>query len=140
MKWLDEMKDGGQVEGLTNKGFKYNGAWGGPAQNGASLPGSVGFSYARKGAPSNGKYAKKTLPSANNGKIIEDDRGQWAHPGKITKINSGNITMHGVYEPLIGVSKQTGEEKLMHPGKNYNFANTKQVTEYPIDKWLDKIK
>jgi hypothetical protein len=35
---------------------------------GGSLPGSVGFTYARtKGIPSEGPYAKKTLPSAQNG-------------------------------------------------------------------------
>lgn len=137
--WLDSLEDGGHFTGVTNKGFNYNGAWVGSAQNGTSMTGSVGFSYARTGAPSNGKYAKKTLPSAKEGKIIEDDMGQWKHPGEITRINSGNITMQGVYEPLIGVSKQTGEKKLMHPGKNYNFANTKQVTEYPINKWLEKL-
>ena len=38
-----------------------------------------------------------------------------------------------------GVSKQTGEKKLMLPEKNYKFANTKQVVEYPMvnKNWLD---
>jgi hypothetical protein len=67
MGWIDEMENGGQFDGLANKGFNYNGAWGGPAQNGTSMPGSVGFSYARTGAPSNGPYAKKTTPSAQDG-------------------------------------------------------------------------
>jgi hypothetical protein len=41
-------------------------------QTGGSLPGSVGFTYARtKGIPSNGPYAKKTLPSAQNGKEMK---------------------------------------------------------------------
>jgi hypothetical protein len=35
---------------------------------GGSMPGSVGFTYARTGGiPSNGKYAKKTMASAQNG-------------------------------------------------------------------------
>ena len=34
---------------------------------GGSLPGATGFMYARVGAPSNGKYAKKTKASAQNG-------------------------------------------------------------------------
>lgn len=42
-------------------------AWGGRWENGGTLPGNVGFQYARHGAPSEGKYAKKTLPSAKNG-------------------------------------------------------------------------
>ena len=39
------------------------------AMGGMSIPGSVGFSYARTAgsAPSEGKYAKKTLPSAQTG-------------------------------------------------------------------------
>ena len=35
--------------------------------DGGNIPGSVGFSYARTGAPSNGPYAKKTMPSAQHG-------------------------------------------------------------------------
>jgi len=101
-------------------------------QTGGSMPGSVGFTYARTGAPSNGKYAKKTLASAQSGEIIDDDMGQWAHPGEITRINSNNITMQGVSQDLLGVSN-TGDKKLMKPGKNYKFKGSK-VTEYPIGK------
>jgi hypothetical protein len=66
-------KQGGSIEaymgGLTDKGFNYNGAWGGQFQMGGNvLPGAMGNMYARHGAPSEGKYAKKTLPSAQNGK------------------------------------------------------------------------
>lgn len=72
-KWLDKYKEGGSVEstmdGLTDKGFNYNGAWGGQFQMGGVLPGAVGFTYARTqgAAPSNGPYAKKTKASAQNG-------------------------------------------------------------------------
>ena len=43
---------------------------------GSSLPGSVGFTYARTQdpAPSNGPYAKKTKASAQNGKDIQKER------------------------------------------------------------------
>jgi hypothetical protein len=59
-------------EGTTNKGFDYNGSWGGTMAMGGALPGAVGFTYARTQdpAPSNGKYAKKTLASAQSGKAI----------------------------------------------------------------------
>ena len=50
-----------------------------------------------------------TQPLMQNGGVIEDDRGQWAHPGKVTRINSPNITMRGVVDPLLGISDQTGE-------------------------------
>lgn len=148
-------------EGTTNRGFDYNGAWGGTMQMGGSLPGSVGFMYARtqNPAPSNGKYAKKTQASAQNGQemkyyqdgldfkpksiskngsIIKDDRGQWAYPGEITEINSNLITMDNVNYPVLGIS-DAGDVQLMQPGENYKFKG-KKVTEYPTGAWLDKYK
>ena len=109
------------------------------AQMGASIPGAVGFSYARtqSPAPSNGPYAKKTKASAQDGKVIKDDRGQWDHPGEVTEINSNEITMKPdpltgkkLTRPLLGIS-DTGDVKIMKPGKDYKFKGTK-VTEYPI--------
>ena len=41
------------------------------AAMGGSLPGATGHMYARIGAPSNGKYAKKTLASAQDGKKVK---------------------------------------------------------------------
>jgi hypothetical protein len=128
---------------------------------GGSLPGAVGFTYARVAgaAPSNGKYAKKTKASAQNGKemsfyqqgldftpktiskdgsVIKDDRGQWAHPGEVTEINSNDITMKGVDYPVLGIS-DTGDTKMMEPGKDYKFKGSK-VTEYPKGGWLNKYK
>ena len=94
-KWLDKYEapkaqNGieGTMGGLTDKGFNYNGAWGGQFQMGgnvypvnyvpqsamgSSIPGSVGFTYARTNspAPSEGPYAKKTMSSAQNG-TVED--------------------------------------------------------------------
>lgn len=48
-------------------------AWGGQFQMGGSMPGSVGFMYARtqNPAPSNGKYTKKTQASAQNGQEMK---------------------------------------------------------------------
>ncbi len=61
----------GTMGGLTDIGFDYNGAWGGTMQMGGSLPGATGMMYARVGAPSNGPYAKKTKPSAQNGEEMK---------------------------------------------------------------------
>jgi hypothetical protein len=56
-------------EGYSNVGRNYSPAWGGQFATGGSLPGAVGFTYARTGSiPSNGPYAKKTKASAENGK------------------------------------------------------------------------
>jgi hypothetical protein len=129
---------------------------------GGALPGAVGFTYARtqNPAPSNGKYAKKTKASAQNGKemsfyqngldftpksiskngsVIKDDRGQWAYPGEITEIGSNDITMQGVDYPVLGVS-DTGDTQMMYPDQDYKFDGEK-VTEYPMMQeggWLDK--
>ncbi len=175
--WLDNYNDsqasapeGMEGDGFSNVGRNYSPAWGGSfqmggsvypvnyvpqAQGGMSMPGSVGFTYARtqSPAPSNGKYAKKTMASAQNGKemqyyqngldwqpksisrngsVIKDDRGQWDHPGEITEIGSNDITMEGVPYDVLGVS-DTGDVKMMKPGKNYKFKG-KKVTEYPMAK------
>lgn len=70
------------------------------------------------------------LSKYENGGVIEDDRGQWAHPGEVTKINSNNITMKGVDFPVLGIS-DTGDKKMMQPGKDYKFDGN-SVTEYPM--------
>ena len=78
--WLDkydapQAQNGieGTMGGLTDVGFNYNGAWGGTMQMGGSLPGAVGFTYARTAgaAPANGPYAKKTKASAQNGQEMK---------------------------------------------------------------------
>ena len=74
---------GFEGDGYSNVGRNYSPAWGGQfqmggnvypvnyvpqAQGGMSMPGSVGFSYARtQGIPYNGPGAKKTMASAQEG-------------------------------------------------------------------------
>jgi hypothetical protein len=169
--WLDKFDDGGPVQenyndysvsapegfvgdGYSNVGRNYSPAWGGQFQMGGSMPGAVGFMYARTNdpAPSNGKYAKKTMASAQNGtemeyyqngldwkpkniskngkKVIKDDRGQWDHPGEITEIGSNQITMQGVPYPVMGVS-DTGDTQMMYPNQEYQYDGN-SVTEYPM--------
>ena len=81
-------------------------------------------------------WKPKTI--SKNGSVIKDDRGQWAHPGEITEIDSNEITMEGVPYDVIGVSDE-GDIKDMKPGKNYKFKGSK-VTEYPKGGWLNKYK
>ena len=76
---------------------------------------------------------------SRDGSVIEDDRGQWDHPGEITKINSNEITMQGVDYPVLGIS-DTGDTQMMQPGEDYTYDG-KSVTEYPMMKdggWLSK--
>jgi hypothetical protein len=72
----------------------------------------------------------KSLNKKQAGGIIEDNMGQWSHPGEITKINSNKITMQGVDYPVLGVS-DAGDTKMMLPGRDYRFKG-KSVTEYPM--------
>lgn len=51
-------------------------------------------------------------------------------------INSPTISMANVSQPLLGVSDQTGEAKLMKPNKNYKFKNTQSVTEIPTQNYM----
>jgi hypothetical protein len=80
-------------------------------------------------------FKPKTI--SQNGSVI-DPRGQWAYPGEITTIPSNEITMEGVDYDVVGISN-TGDKKLMKPGKNYKFKGD-YVTEYPKGGWLDKYK
>ena len=103
-KWLDKYEQGGMVLkkktkdnydlkfnpndvkasvgpgfvglGYDTTGRNYSPAWGGQFAMGGSLPGAVGFTYARVAgsAPANGKYTKKTKASAQNGKDIQKER------------------------------------------------------------------
>jgi hypothetical protein len=97
-KWLDkyntpDAQNGieGTMAGLTDKGFNYNGAWGGTMAMGGSLPGSVGFTYARTQdpAPSNGPYAKKTKASAQDGKKISYN--QWKKQNNLKETSDYNL-------------------------------------------------
>jgi len=75
----------------------------------------------------------------NYSEPIRDDRGQWAHPGEVTEIDSNDITMQGVDYPVLGVS-DTGDTQMMYPDQDYKFDGEK-VTEYPMAQngdWLKK--
>ena len=62
---------------------------------------------------------------------VLDPRGQWAHPGKVTRIPGSDITMQGVPYPVLGVGSN-GQEQMMYPGENYDFGGAAYVDEYPM--------
>jgi hypothetical protein len=76
----------------------------------------------------------QAIDEQKNGGITKDNQGYWNPDnwGKPVEIDSNIITMQGVYEPLLGIS-DTGDTKLMQPGKDYKFKG-KKVTEYPVAK------
>ena len=60
------------------------------------------------------------------------ENGLWEYPNQEVIVpTNGSITMKGVGYPVIGKSLETGEEKLMMPGEEYFFKNTKNVHETP---------
>ena len=67
-----------------------------------------------------------------DGGITKDNMGYWNPDnwGKPVEIDSNQITMQGVNQPLLGIS-DTGDAKIMKPGKDYRFKG-KKVTEFPI--------
>lgn len=72
-----------------------------------------------------------TINMAKQGGPILDPRGQWAHPGKVTRIPSPNITMQGVPYPVMGIGSN-GQKQMMQPGQDYNFGGASYVDEYPM--------
>ena len=70
-------------------------------------------------------------PQYRRGGMITDPRGQWAHPGKNTRIPGGNITMQGVSYPVLAKANN-GMTTMMQPGQEYSFPGADYVDEYPM--------
>lgn len=82
-----------------------------------------------------GKFSENELAFLSE-IAIKDNNGYWNKnsQGKVVEIEGNQITMNGVDQDLIGISKETGEKKIMKPNKNYTFSNTKSVIEIPLFK------
>lgn len=91
-----------------------------------TVPGKTPFSKGSCQKAEDGGW----LDKFQEGGVIEDDRGQLAYPGKITKINSNNITMKGVNYPVLGVSDK-GDAQMMYPNGEYQYDGN-SVTEFPM--------
>ena len=140
MSWLDKYEEGGYL-GTTNKGFDYNGAWGGQFQSGGSLPGSVGFTYARtQGIPSEGPYAKKTMPSAQNGMEMRyfqegldwrpktiSRNGGWLDGYDVPKAQNGETISDDEEELTYIIPESNLEEVVVEPSEfsKYRIAQKK---------------
>ena len=136
-------------DGFSNVGRNYSPAWGGQFQAGGSLPGSVGFTYARtKGIPSNGPYAKKTLASAQNGKdmygnpIIADLK----YDSSLNRTNYNprtNQMTFGYDMPYI-LSQEERDKTLAHENRHaWQFANDRtnfNIVHHPEYAFQDKLK
>lgn len=78
----------------------------------------------------------KEPPKYQLGGIKIDPQGYWNpdNEGKPVVIPSPSISMKNVDFSVLGTSLETGEQKLMQPGQNYFFSNTKNVLEQPYNK------
>ena len=74
---------------------------------------------------------RKGITKKAYGGPILDPRGQWAHPGKVTRIPGSDITMQGVNYPVLGIGNN-GKKQMMYPGQEYNFGGASYVDEYPM--------
>jgi hypothetical protein len=87
-----------------------------------------GLDFKPKSISKNGGWLSKY----EEGGVIQDDMGQWNHPGEITEIGSNQITMQGVPYPVLGIS-DTGDTQMMYPNQEYQYSGS-SVTEYPMMK------
>jgi hypothetical protein len=85
------------------------------------------------GQPRTTEAMRTTAARKQEGGPILDPRGQWAYPGKVTRIPSDNITMQGVPYPVFGVGSN-GQKQMMYPEQEYNFGGASYVDEYPMMK------
>ncbi len=159
--WLDKYNDGGPVqpnyndasvsypdnfvgEGIINGPNWKSPAWGGQFQMGGSMPGAVGFTYARTGGiPSNGPYAKKTKASAQDGiglsfisdpklrNTLEGNKSELLQPGDY-RLPEGR--MSGSIYPSSEVSRsiggEQGEPAYLIPSFKYGAPLQDYVGEY----------
>jgi hypothetical protein len=98
------------------------------AQMGASIPGAVGFSYARtqSPAPSNGKYAKKTMASAQNGQEMKYYQEGLDYQPKTISKNGGWLNKYDVAQDGQEISEPTIQggvlEDVVIQGKPTEFG------------------
>ena len=80
--------------------------------------------------------------------IIVDPRGQYNHPGEITRIPGEDITMANVPYPVMAYPN-IGQPQMMYPEQDYNFPGADYVDEHPMmqdggpntpEQWVSEIR
>lgn len=134
-------------EGTTNKGRNYSPAWGGQFAMGGSLPGSVGFNYARTGAPSNGKYAKKTLPSAQNGtktkpelkKLMMDVKKRTKYDPVAKEIQSEDLRRYVSTQEYEEAKKKEARQVVADRKKRIKDSIAAEKIPYTKENWRQQL-
>lgn len=68
---------------------------------------------------------------------VKDNLGFWNpnNQGKVVEINSPRISMKNLNYDVLGISKETGEKRIMKPDQEYYFKDTQKVIELPLQKY-----
>jgi len=154
--WLEKYNDGGPIQpnyndysvsagpgfegdGYSNVGRNYSPAWGGQFAMGGSMPGAVGFMYARDSGsnPSEDEGRNKvykTDASAEKGKKIKKTKTVDAEMlPEVTVVGSNDPQTESFYRNIIDDLHRNEDmgvyEGLMDLGKKYGFPKV-----HPIDK------
>ena len=141
--------------GYNTKGRDYSPAWGGRFQMGGSMPGAVGFTYARTAgsAPANGKYTKKTKASAQDGKKVdksisnekrnkapdEKEIVNWFNNYYASPLFKENLYNKGLPDEGTKVGKETTDviNKLKFTYNDLNSAGYPETTAYDLDNTIN---
>jgi hypothetical protein len=132
-------------DGYSNVGRNYSPAWGGQFAMGGSMPGAVGHMYSRQGSgtaqpgdadynaprtgeiPDNGKYAKKTKASAQDGKTIYSGMLP-----EITVVGSKDPQTEEFYRTML--DRLTKEE-----GSNYGIMENNDIYSDPNPETFNMV-
>lgn len=120
----------------NTKGRNYSPAWGGQFAMGGSIPGAVGFTYARVAgsAPSNGKYAKKTKASAQDGKVVQEKRHSNLYSPIESKIDAA-IKSYDEYYNLPGSTQRFIDRYVKASPSVYDVRNIP-----PVDPVISEVQ
>ena len=123
--------EGFQGDGYSNVGRNYSPAWGGQFAMGGSLPGAVGFTYARTAgsAPSEGPYAKKTLPSAQNGQEMRYYQEGLDWNPKMISRDGTELAQQGKLLPKIGSREYYQAADVRPMGDNTRTVSPSRTAE-----------
>lgn len=118
-------------------------------QTGGAIPGSVGFTYARtKGIPSNGPYAKKTLPSAQNGVDMYGNpiTAELKYDQSVNRTNYNPRTNQMIFgnDMPYFLSQEQRDKTLAHENRHaWQFANDRtnfNIVHQPEYAFQDRLK
>ena len=75
------------------------------------------------------------LSKYENGGVIKDDMGQWAHPGEVTEISGNTMATHGYGDNPLYVVPDVGEPRVVEANTGtQTFPGATKFTEYPMAK------